>query len=118
MYLAPACTFWLFIGMLLVEWPAMSAANALGMMAARPFLYFSAAALGFLVNTLAYFVIQLSSSLTLKVLGTVKNAGVLWIGVLALHETVTPIQVRSLSLSISLNRYQRSHEARSSQIYN
>lgn len=94
MYLAPACTCWLALGMLLVEWPAMQQAGALSLMAARPLLYLSAAALGFAVNTLAYFVIQLASSLTLKVLGTVKNAGVIWIGVLALHETVTGIQVR------------------------
>lgn len=100
MYLAPACSFWLACGVLLVEWPAMQAVNALGLMAARPYLYFSAAALGFAVNTLAYFVIQLSSSLTLKVLGTVKNAGVMWIGVLALHETVTPIQGFGYAVSL------------------
>ncbi|KAK9787492.1 hypothetical protein WJX73_004769 [Symbiochloris irregularis] len=100
MYLAPACTFWLLLGMLLVEWPSMQAAGALSLLAARPFLYLSAAGLGFLVNTLAYFVIQLASSLTLKVLGTVKNAGVMWIGVLALGETVTLIQGVGYAVSL------------------
>ena len=39
MHLAPACTFWLGLGMMLVEWPAMRANNALQLMVDRPLLY-------------------------------------------------------------------------------
>ena len=67
MYLAPACSFWLLLGVALYEWPKMAAANALGLIAAKPLLYLAAAAMGFAVNSLAYIVIQLASSLTLKV---------------------------------------------------
>ena len=39
MHLAPACTFWLGLGMMVVEWPSMRANNALQLMATRPLLY-------------------------------------------------------------------------------
>ena len=67
MYLAPACFFWLMAGVAVLEWPAMSANNALQLIVNKPFLYFAAAAMGFCVNLLAYMVIQTASSLTLKV---------------------------------------------------
>jgi len=60
---------------------------------ARPLLYLSAAVMGFCVNALAYVVIQTTSSLTLKVLGTVKNAMVVWIGVAFLRDVITGVQV-------------------------
>lgn len=67
MYMAPACMLWLLLGVALVEWPRIAAENALGLMVAKPGLYLCAAAMGFGVNSLAYIVIQLASSLTLKV---------------------------------------------------
>lgn len=67
MHLAPACSFWLLLGVAFYEWPKMAQANALGLIAAKPLLYLAAAAMGFGVNSLAYIVIQLASSLTLKV---------------------------------------------------
>ena len=94
MYLAPACSFWLLLGVAFYEWPIMAEANALGLIYDKPLLYLAAAAMGFGVNSLAYIVIQLASSLTLKVLGTVKNALVVWMGIIFLAELVTPLQVR------------------------
>lgn len=67
MHLAPACSFWLLLGVAFYEWPKMAQANALSLIAAKPMLYLAAAAMGFGVNSLAYIVIQLASSLTLKV---------------------------------------------------
>ena len=98
MYLAPACTMWLFLGVLLVEWPAMAREGALGLMQAKPLLYMAAAVMGFGVNALAYVVIQTASSLTLKVLGTVKNAMVVWIGVVFIGDVITGLQVPALWL--------------------
>lgn len=93
MHLAPACALWLVLGVLAVEWPQMSEEGALGLMRAKPLLYLAAAAMGFLVNALAYVVIQTANSLTLKVLGTVKNAMVVWIGVAFIGDIITGLQV-------------------------
>ncbi len=67
MYLAPACTLWLAVGVGLLEFRTMAAEGAFGLIARRPGTYLAAAAMGFGVNALAYIVIQSSSSLTLKV---------------------------------------------------
>lgn len=68
MFLAPACAFWLFLGILLLEWSAMLREGAIHMMAQNPAKFCAAAVMGFGVNALAYGVIQLWSSLTLKVM--------------------------------------------------
>lgn len=93
MYLAPACALWQATGVLIFERPDMVRNNALGLMAAKPALYLTAAALGFGVNTLSYIVIQTTSSLTLKVLGTVKNTLIVGIGVALLGDIITGVQV-------------------------
>lgn len=67
MYLAPACAFWLFLGVLVLEWPSMLREGAITLVAQHPAKFCAAAVMGFGVNSLAYAVIQLSSSLTLKV---------------------------------------------------
>ena len=98
MYMAPACFGWLLLGSICLEGRLIIAEGGLQLMAAKPLLYMTAAALGFAVNALAYVVIQTGSSLTLKVLGTVKNAVVVWLGILMFAEVVTPLQVRRHSM--------------------
>ena len=75
--MAPACCLWLILGVAVVEWPRMTAENALGLIAAKPGLYLMAAAMGFGVNSLAYIVIQLASSLTLKARWSLSNGSIL-----------------------------------------
>ena len=94
---------WLLLGVVIIEWPAMAKEGALDLMRQKPLLYFSAAAMGFLVNSLAYVVIQTANSLTLKVLGTVKNAMVVWIGVVFIGDVITGLQVRPAIPSIIIN---------------
>lgn len=101
MYLAPACTFWLFLGSMAIEFPKMKATGAFLLVAEKPLQFTAAAVMGFMVNSLAYIVIQTASSLTLKVLGTVKNTLVVSIGIVFLHETVTLLQGFGYALSIA-----------------
>lgn len=101
MYLAPACTFWLLLGSFVLERQAMMAEGAWLLVREAPVQFFMAAIMGFAVNSLAYIVIQTASSLTLKVLGTVKNAIVVVIGVVLLNEKVTFIQGIGYALSLA-----------------
>ena len=71
MYLAPACSLWLLLGIALMEFRTMVAEGAFLLVAARPAVYLAAAAMGFGVNSLSYIVIQTSSALTLKVRGAI-----------------------------------------------
>ena len=50
MYLAPACTFWLFLGILVLEWLAMLQEGAINLMAQNPAKFCAAAVMGFGVN--------------------------------------------------------------------
>lgn len=100
MYLAPACTFWLLIGVAALELRHMLEESAFQLMVERPLVYLAAAAMGFGVNALAYIVIQIASSLTLKVLGTAKNAIVVWLGVAFLSDTVTRLQGGGYAMSL------------------
>ncbi|KAG7674874.1 putative sugar phosphate/phosphate translocator [Nannochloris sp. 'desiccata'] len=101
MYLAPACFFWLAFGSLVMEFRPMLTAGAFQVVAAQPWKFILAAGLGFAVNSIAYIIIQTASSLTLKVLGTVKNAFVVWLGIVLLGETMTFLQGIGYSISIA-----------------
>ncbi len=91
-YLAPACTFWMVMGTVFVEYSDMLESNAFGKMHARPWLYMTAAAMGFLVNSTCYLAIKLTSSLTIKVVGAAKDTGIVLCSIFMLHEHVSPMQ--------------------------
>ena len=101
MYLSPACFFWLALGSLTTELRPMLSSGAFEVVAAQPWKFCLAAGLGFAVNSIAYIIIQTASSLTLKVLGTVKNAFVVWLGIFLLGDTMTLLQGVGYSISIA-----------------
>ena len=63
--------------------------NAFGTMMHYPLIFFAASFMGLGVNYLIYLVIQATSSLTMKVLSTIRNIGIIFIGVAAYGEIVT-----------------------------
>ena len=101
MYLAPACAAWLLAGSACMELGTMRSEGAAALVAARPAAFAAAACMGFGVNSLAYAVIQLAGALTLKVIGTVKNAVVVGAGVGLYGESVSPLQGAGYALSLA-----------------
>lgn len=101
MYLAPASLLWISTFCLVMEAPRMAAEGAFATVAAHPFLFALAASLGFAVNALSYCVIVTSSSLSLKVFGTAKNAVVVYLGALLFAERVTTLQLCGYAVSLA-----------------
>eukprot|EP01026_Neomeris_dumetosa_P022778 TRINITY_DN1962_c0_g1_i6.p1 TRINITY_DN1962_c0_g1~~TRINITY_DN1962_c0_g1_i6.p1 ORF type:complete len:388 (-),score=39.75 TRINITY_DN1962_c0_g1_i6:574-1653(-) len=93
MYQGSASAVWLLLGVSVFELPRILKENAFEIVMRHPWLYFLAGTMGFMVNTLAYFVIQLTSSLTLKVLSSAKNAAVILFSVVFMGEQVAMIQL-------------------------
>jgi hypothetical protein len=91
---------WLALGSLTFELRSIVSSGALAVIAARPHYFIAAAVMGFAVNSLAYIVIQTASSLTLKVLATVKNVLVVCLGVFLLGEKITLLQGFGYSISL------------------
>lgn len=100
-YIGAACSFWLTLLALLTEWDHIMIKGAHLLIVQHPIKFAAAALAGFGVNTLAILVIKMASSLTLKVLGTVKDAALVTIGVVFLHEIVSHMQLTGYIISIT-----------------
>ena len=74
----------------------MHSENAFKIIYDYPFIFISASFMGLGVNYLSYLVIQATSSLTMKVLSTIRNIGIIFIGIAFYGEIVTSYQVISL----------------------
>uniref|UniRef100_A0A6U0Y8D2 Sugar phosphate transporter domain-containing protein n=1 Tax=Rhizochromulina marina TaxID=1034831 RepID=A0A6U0Y8D2_9STRA len=88
-YLAPAGAACLIGLGLFVEGQRLQEQGALAVVARAPHLFLAAASLGLGVQLLTAAVIQATSSVTLKVLSQVRNAGLVMTGVVLYHEPVT-----------------------------
>lgn len=73
--------------------------NGFEIMARQPGLFVGAFSLGFLVNLSTFFAIRKTSGLTFKIAGCVKNAAVVWLGVL-LGDRVSGKQLFGYAVSL------------------
>ena len=99
--IAPASAFWLFLASGVFEFGAMVQNDAFSIIAANPGTFLVASFLGLGVNFLSYLVIQATSSLTMKVLGTARNVLTILLGVLFYGETVSVNEGLGYSLALA-----------------
>lgn len=98
--LAPASAFWLFLASVVFELNTMIDKGAFSIIAANPGTFIVASGLGLGVNFLSYLVIQATSSLTMKVLGTARNVLTILLGVMFYGETVSVNEGLGYSLAL------------------
>lgn len=80
--LSPASAFWLFLASAFYEFPTMYQNDALTTILNNIPAFFVASFMGIGVNYLSSLVIQYTSSLTMKILGTVRNIILIFYGVI------------------------------------
>jgi len=100
MHLSPACTLFLWAGASVLELPAMRANGAWSLVTARPMLYGASAVMGFLVNVSSFMVIKYTSSLTLKILGAISNAVLVFGSSAYFGDQLSPLEVVGYSISL------------------
>jgi len=98
--LAPATAFWLFTVSALYELPTMMENNAIVIILTNPFTFLLASCMGLGINFLTYFVIQATSSLTVKVLGTARNIFTIFLGVIFYAETIAANELLGYSVAL------------------
>lgn len=99
--IAPASAFWLFLASGVFELQDMLAADAFGIMLAHPMPFIMASMLGLGINFLSFLVIQVTSSLTMKVLGTARNVCTILLGIVFFGEHVPGLN-QGLGYTVSL----------------
>jgi drug/metabolite transporter (DMT)-like permease len=102
---APACFASLFVTALFQEIPEMIASGDWVIAVEYAPLFLMAASCGFATNVLAYALIKLTGSLTLKVLCVVRNVMVIAVGVFVYADPLGPVQAGGYTISLAAFAY-------------
>ena len=102
--MAPISALWLFSAAMASEMPrAVLPANwehIRQVVTAEPMLFLASAALGFGVNICTFLVIKTTNSVTLKVLGTARNAGLVLASAWLYDENISAMEASGYALSL------------------
>jgi len=99
-WMAPISALWLFAAAAVSELPRALASDAASIVAAHGGLFLLSASLGFFVNICTFLVIKSTNSVTLKVLGTARNAGLVVFSAGLLGEHVGALELAGYSCSL------------------
>eukprot|EP00511_Aplanochytrium_stocchinoi_P006909 CAMPEP_0204828794 /NCGR_PEP_ID=MMETSP1346-20131115/6726_1 /ASSEMBLY_ACC=CAM_ASM_000771 /TAXON_ID=215587 /ORGANISM="Aplanochytrium stocchinoi, Strain GSBS06" /LENGTH=367 /DNA_ID=CAMNT_0051958125 /DNA_START=293 /DNA_END=1396 /DNA_ORIENTATION=- len=99
-WLAPASAASLMTLSIFSEWNTISSKGHISVVFENPQYFFFSATLGLLVNLSSFLVVQTTNSVTLKILGTVRNAGLVIFQVIFAGEIITAQQFGAYGLTI------------------
>ncbi|KAK9846011.1 hypothetical protein WJX81_008360 [Elliptochloris bilobata] len=99
-YMSPACGALLLACAAVWERDALLPSRGLAVAARNPLGFTAALCMGFFVNLTTAYAIQMTSSLTFKVFGCIKNTLVVGLGV-AMGDRVAPAQLAGYAISVS-----------------
>ena len=100
LWLAPTSALWLFTASAVHELPKVLQKEAWRVPLEYPLPFFASAVLGFAVSVCTFLVIKATNSVTLKVLGTARSAGLVVWSAMVLGERITPIELGGYTLSL------------------
>ena len=99
-WLAPASCFTLLTFSLFSEWGGPDARDKLNIVFENPKIFMASGILGLMVNFSSFFVVKTTSSVTLKILGTVRNALLILFQVVFANEIVTLSQFVAYAFTV------------------
>jgi len=99
-WLAPASAVSLMGLSALTEFHTIYSEGKISIIFSEPMFFFLSATLGLFVNLSSFLVVQTTNSVTLKILGTVRNAGLVVFQVIFAGETITTQQFFAYALTI------------------
>lgn len=100
-YMAPASAACLFLGSLVFEVPSMVTSGDYNIILDHPLLFFLAGTLGLGINMAGFLVIKSTSSVTIKILGTVRNCLLVLFTVFAQGEQVSSMQFTGYAITLT-----------------
>jgi len=99
--LSPASALWLFLASLIFEMPKMYARKDILILIENPFPFLMMTLTGVGMNFVSNLVIQFTSSLTMKILTTMRNVLLVFVGIFCYGEIVTDIQMIGYMISLT-----------------
>ena len=99
--MAPISAVCLFSASAVIELPRIMKSKAYLIPLANPYRFSLAASLGFCVNMAAFLVIKSTGSVTLKVLGTARNASLVVFGAVVIGETISQLELFGYCCSLA-----------------
>ena len=117
-FMSPLCAAWLVLGSLVMEAPTMLAEGALARIGPNWMRFVVGGLGGFCVNLAVFLVVKHFSALSLKVIATIRNMGIVLVSVIRYGDPVTSLEAGGYAISLvgfALYQYSKSEAGKKKQ---